>query len=196
MGNVADEENACADGVHCEETLTSEDIYKGKVFSVTRDTARLQNDNVVLREVVHHPGGAGVVALDEAGKVALVRQFRYAQQREMWEIPAGKLEKGEPPAHAARRELEEEVGCTADHWRDFGRLAPTPAYCTEVIYLYLATGLHKSRQNLDDDEFLTVEWVPLAEAVRMVMDGRIIDAKSVAGLLRAAARPGEPPIKK
>lgn len=172
---------------HREETLSSEEIYRGRVFTVTRDTARLENGSVVPREVVHHGGGAGIIALDEAGRVALVRQFRYAQGRELLEIPAGKVEAGEPPRETARRELAEEVGRTADRLVDFGSLIPTAAYCTEVIWLFLATGLRGAKQNLDADEFLTVSWMPLDEAVQLVLDGAITDAKTVAGLLRAKA---------
>lgn len=171
--------------VHYEEKLSSEKIYTGKVFRVTKDTVRLENGHEATREVVHHNGGSGIVALDDEGRVALVRQYRYAQQQELLELPAGKVEVGEPPRETAIRELAEEAGRTADHWLDFGSVIPTGAYCTEVIWLFLATGLHKTGQQLDEDEFLTVSWMPLDEAVALVHSGQITDSKTVSGLLRA-----------
>lgn len=170
---------------HHEDKIASEEIYQGKIFTVTRDTVRLENGREASREVVHHHGGAGILALDGEGRLAMVRQFRYAQGREVLEIPAGKLEPGEPPRATALRELGEEVGCRADTLLDFGSIIPTAAYCTETIYLFLATGLHKTGQQLDEDEFLTVSWLPFAEAVELVLAGEITDAKSVAGILRA-----------
>ncbi len=168
-----------------EETLSSSEIFKGRVFTITVDEARLANGSVHRREVVHHSGGAGVVALNRAGEVALVRQFRYAVGREMLEIPAGKMEPGEPPEHCARRELREEAGVTAARFAPFGGVLPTCAYCTERIYIYLATRLEDAPRDLDEDELLDVLWLPLDEAVQRVMDGGIDDAKTVSALLRA-----------
>lgn len=170
---------------YTEKQLSSEKIFEGKVFDITKDEIQLVNGNTALREVVHHNGGASVVAINEKGEVALVRQFRYAAGREMVEIPAGKIEPGEDPKNTAIRELEEEAGVKAEKITDFGQVLPTCAYCTEIIYIYLATGLTPAKQNLDEDEFLDVFWLQLEEAVEMVMDGRIDDAKTVSGLLRA-----------
>lgn len=171
---------------YSEEKLSSETIFEGRVFSVTQDEIRLVNGHTTIREVVHHSGGAAIVALSEAGEVALVRQYRYAAGCEMTEIPAGKIEPGEDPRETALRELGEEAGLTADNFVAFGRVIATCAYCTEVIHLFLATGLHQTQQNLDDDEFLDVFWLPLDEVVEMVMDGRITDGKTVSGILRAS----------
>ncbi len=168
-----------------EEKLSSNEIFKGRVFTVTVDEALLANGSVHRREVVHHTGGAGVVALNQAGEVALVRQFRYAVGKEMLEVPAGKIEPGEDPREGARRELREEAGVTAGVFQPFGTILPTCAYCTERIYLYLATQLSDAPRDLDEDELLDVLWLPLDEAVQRVMDGGIDDAKTVSALLRA-----------
>lgn len=167
-----------------EDRLSGKTIFEGRVFTVTQDEIRLVNGHTATREVVHHSGGAAVVALNDRQEVALVRQFRYAAGQEMTELPAGKIEKGEEPRQTATRELAEEAGLAADNFISFGQVIPTCAYCTEIIYLYLATGLHPVPQQLDADEFLDVFWVSLDEAVEMVMDGRIADAKTVSGLLR------------
>ena len=168
-----------------EETITSEELFKGRIISVRRDTVRLPNGHTSTREVVHHNGGAGIVALNDKGEVALVRQFRYAVGQVLYEIPAGKIEPGEPPIETARRELGEEAGLTADSLTEFGQIIPTCGYCDEIIYLFLATGLHETHQNLDEDEFVEPLWLPLAEAKQMVLNGEITDSKTVVGLLRA-----------
>ena len=172
---------------HGEKTLTSKELYNGKVIRVTLDTVELENGDTSFREVVHHHGGACVLAVTPAEEIYMVRQFRYAFGQELWELPAGKLEAGEDPRAAALRELGEECGVTADEFRDFGAVYPTVGYCTEVIYLYLARGLHAAKQHLDDDEFLDVYKVPFEKAYRMVLDGEIKDSKSVAGILKYAA---------
>lgn len=171
---------------HFEKQLTSDEIFSGKVVRLTVDTVQLENDNTSIREVVHHGGGAAIIALNEKGEVALVRQFRYAAGKELIELPAGKIEPGEPPMETAIRELREEVACVADTFVPFGSIIPTCAYCTEVIYLFLATNLHSvGEQQLDADEFVDFFWLPLDKAVSMVMSGEITDAKTVAGILRA-----------
>ncbi len=171
-----------------EELLASETVYDGKIIRLTKDTIRLVNGEEALREVVHHSGGAAVVALNEKNEIALVRQYRHAVGREMVEIPAGKREEGEDPRETAIRELREEAGVTADHVEDFGRVLPTCAYCTEVDHIFLATGLHPCGQDLDQDEFLSVFWAPLSHVVQQVLNGEIDDAKTVSGVLRAYYR--------
>lgn len=170
---------------HTEKQLSSKEIFNGQIIRVTLDTVQLENGHQSRREVVHHNGGAGIVALNQKGEVALVRQYRYAVGREVLEIPAGKIEVGEPPLKTARRELEEETGFTAQTLKAFGQVLPTVGYCTEVIYLFLARGLQKTAQHLDEDEFLDVFWLPLGQAVEMVLRGEISDSKTVAGLLKA-----------
>lgn len=172
---------------HFEKRLSRETIFTGHVISVTVDAVELENGYTSTREVVHHHGGAGVAALNEAGEIYLVRQYRYALDRELIEIPAGKLEPGEDPFETAKRELGEEAGLVADEYRDLGFIIPTCGYCTEIIYLYAAKGLAPVRQHLDPDEFLSVFTMPLDEAVQRVLSGEITDSKTVAAILKVKA---------
>lgn len=168
-----------------EKTTGSEKTYQGKVFYVTRDTAELEDGKEVQRDVVHHSGGVCVVPLTEKGTVLMVKQFRYPMQQVTLEIPAGKLETGEDPADCGRRELREEAGRTCGKYTPLGKLFPTPAYDTEVIHMYLAQELSAPEaQDLDDGEFLDVTELPLEQAVQMVMDGEIPDAKTQIALLK------------
>ena len=170
-----------------EKTLFSQQVYDGGFIQVTEDRVLLPSGREGKRSVVRHKGGAAVVALDHQTRVALVRQYcyRYATDREMIELPAGKLEDNEPPMEAAVRELEEEAGLTAESWQAFGQIVPTCGYCDEIIYLFLATRLQEVEQKLDEDEYLSLFWLPLDQAVAMVLSGEIDDAKTVSGLLRA-----------
>ncbi len=171
--------------MHLEEkTLSSEQIYDGRVVKLFVDKAELENGDIVTREVIKHPGGVCVVPLDDEQNVLMVKQFRYPSHRVLLEIPAGKLELGEDHRECGLRELKEETGCTCDEFTYLGNLIPTPAYDNEVIHMYLARGLHKGEQKLDDDEFLEVEKIPLVKAVEMVMNNEIADAKTQIALLR------------
>ena len=172
---------------HSETTLDSRPVFEGRVFTVTFDRVRLENGAESTREVVHHHGGACIAALTDADEIYLVRQYRYALQQEVLELPAGKLEKGEDPFEAAKRELAEESGLVAQHYTDLGEFYPTVGYCSEIIYTWLATGLSPCAMHLDEDEFLTPEKLPLDEAVAMVLDGRIKDGKTAATLLKIDA---------
>ena len=172
---------------HFEKTLNSDTRLEGRVFTVTVDKVELENGRTSTREVVHHHGGACIAALTENDEIYLVRQFRYAFGQELWELPAGKLEKGEDPFEAARRELGEECGLTAEHFVDLGPVYPTVGYCTEIIYCWAATGLSPCGMHLDEDEFLTPEKVPFDRAVEMVLSGEIRDGKTVAALLKIKA---------
>ena len=173
--------------VHFEKTLSSETLFEGRVITLTKDTALLENGRTATREVVHHHGGACIVPYFADGTICMVRQFRYAMQQELWELPAGKLEKGEDPFEAAKRELEEECGLTADHYTSLGEFYPTVGYDTEIIYTWVATGLHETHMHLDADEFLTPDRVPLEKAYEMVMRGEIKDGKTIAGVLKLKA---------
>ncbi len=167
-----------------EKTQNQKYIFNGKIINLRVDEATMPNGNECVREVVEHPGGVSVAALTDKKEVLFVRQFRYPMSEVVLELPAGKLEKGEDPFEAGKRELEEETGARASKYYDLGKTYPTPAYCEEIIYLYAATGLEFSKQNLDDDEFLSVEKIPLEKAVEMVMNNEIYDLKTQAAILK------------
>ncbi|MEM1486067.1 NUDIX hydrolase [Oscillospiraceae bacterium PP1C4] len=169
---------------HFEKKLDSTTIYEGKILTLKRDRVELENGSITTREVVEHHGGVAVLALDENNQILFVSQFRYPFGEVLLELPAGKLEKGENPAECGVRELREECGCTAERFVPLAQMYPTCAYDTEIIHLYFASGLHVSDQHLDEDEFLTVERIPVEEAVKMVLDGKIPDAKTQLGILK------------
>ena len=174
------------DIVHFEKTLSSETLFEGRVITLTKDTALLENGKTATREVVHHHGGACILPVDADGSVTMVRQFRYAFGEEIWELPAGKLEADEDPFEAAKRELSEECGLTADNFIDLGVVYATVGYDSEKIYLWAATGLHSTAQHLDAGEFLDVVKMPFDEALGLVMDGTIKDSKTQVALLKYA----------
>ena len=167
-----------------ERRLRSETIFDGKIIKVKKDQAELPGGGQAVREVVEHPGGVCVLALDEDGSVALVRQFRYPIQQQLLELPAGKLEYGEDHYAAAVRELSEETGLEAEEWTYLGYMLPTPGYCTERIHMYLARKLKRKKQHLDADEFLDVLTVPFETLAEQVMDNTITDGKTVAATLK------------
>lgn len=171
--------------MHLEEkTISSEQLFDGKVVKLFVDKAELENGEIVTREMIKHPGGVCIVPLDEDDNVLMVRQFRYPPHKVLLEIPAGKMEYGEDHRECGLRELKEETGCTCDEFIYLGNLIPTPAYDNEVIHMYLARGLHAGSQKLDDDEFLDVEKIPLEKAVEMIMNNEIEDAKTQLALLK------------
>lgn len=176
---------------HFEKTLESHVVYQGRVITVTRDTALLEDGTTALRDVVHHHGGACILPYYEDGTICMVRQFRYAMQQELWELPAGKLEAGEDPFEAAKRELEEECGVTADEYIPLGCIYPTVGYDSEKIHIWIARGLHATRQHLDEDEFLDVHKLPFDQVLQMVLDNTIRDSKTVAAVLRYALMRGQ-----
>jgi len=168
-----------------EKTLTSQQVFDGRLLKVYRDEVELSEGGTSIREIVHHPGGAAVVALDGEGNVYLERQFRYPYRKVVTEIPAGKLEPGEDPAAAIRRELQEEIGATAGRWDSLGHIMPSVGYTDEMLYLFLARELTFGERHLDEDEFLEPFKLPFGEALAQAADGRISDGKTVAALFRA-----------
>ncbi len=164
-----------------ERTVKKNYVFEGKIVRVRRDDAVLPNGNPCIREVVEHNGGAAILCVRD-GKVALVRQFRYAYGEELLEIPAGKLEKGEDPMAAAGRELEEETGLIAEHLSLLFTLYPTPGYSSEKIYIYLAEGVREGRRHPDEDEFLDLVTVPIEEAARLIREDKIRDAKTIVAI--------------
>ncbi len=172
--------------MHLEEkTLSSDLAYQAKIFRVTKDTALLEDGTKAVRDVVHHSGGVCVVPLTDRGTLLMVKQYRYPMHEVTLEVPAGKTEPGEDHYECGLRELREEAGRTCNSYTYLGKLYPTPAYDTEVIHMYLARELSApEEQKLDDEEFLDVVELPLTEAINMVMDGKIHDAKTQIALLK------------
>jgi len=159
-------------------------LFRGRIISLTQEQVRLPNGYQAELEIVHHPGGAAVVALDQAGRVCLLRQYRYATGGWLWELPAGKIDDQEPPAHTARRELAEEAGRIAADWRELGFMHSSPGILTEVVYLYLARDLTPVHLGHEQEEVIEIHWLPLTEALRWCADGTISDAKTLIGLCR------------
>ena len=168
-----------------EKTIEKNTVYEGVIVNVRRDKAELVNGKVVGREVVEHPGGVTVIPVEPDGTVWCVRQFRYPFGREMLEVPAGKLERGEDPFDCAVRELSEETGLTADEFVYLGPCCTSPGFSTEVLHIYIALGLHQGAMHLDPDEFLNVEKYGLEELTDRVMSGEIDDAKTIIAVLKA-----------
>ena len=167
-----------------EKTLASREVYRGRIIRVREDTVLLPNGKEGRREVVEHPGGVGILALD-GDDVLLVRQYRYAFSRVLTEIPAGKREPGEEPSVTARRELKEEIGAEAEKWTELGALIASPGCYGETLYLYLAQELTFGATYPDEDEFLDVLRMHFDQAVEQCMCGELTDAKTVAALLKA-----------
>ncbi len=168
-----------------EKTVSTREIYKGRIVHLVEDTVLLPNGKTAGRELVLHNGGVGVIAVDEDKNVLMVRQFRKPYDEVVLEIPAGKLEKGEEPLPAGMRELSEETGYEAKEYTFLGKFYPTPGYCSEIIHLYLARKLSFVGQHLDPDEFVEAEKIPLEKLVQMVMDNQIPDGKTAIAILKA-----------
>ncbi|MCA1635485.1 MAG: NUDIX hydrolase [Acidobacteria bacterium] len=171
------------------EVLASEKIFKGRIIEVAVDTVR-EGDQTYVREVVRHDGGAGVVAYFEDGSVALVRQYRHPAGRYVLELPAGKIEGGEPPEACAARELEEEIGVRASRIEQLSEFFTTPGFCSERLWVFLADGLTETTRSHEEDEIIEVVRLPFARALGMIASGEIDDAKTIIGLLLAADKLG------
>lgn len=163
--------------------LQGEEVFSGRLLKVHRDRVRLPDGSEAVREYIRHPGAVVILALLGDGRVVLERQFRYPHAREFIELPAGKRDPGETPEATGRRELKEETGYVAAEWRRLGVIHNAIGYSDEGIELWLARGLELRAPKLEAGEFLEVFALPLAEALEMVRDGRITDAKTVVGLL-------------
>ena len=168
-----------------EKQVETTTVYEGIIVNVRRDIAELQNGNRAMREVVEHPGGVGIVAVTKENKVLMVRQYRYPMEVEVLEIPAGKLDKGEDPFECAKRELSEETGYTAGKYVDFGVMYPSPGFCRETLYLYLALDLKAGEMHLDENELLSVEEIQIDELMEKIMSNELCDAKTIIGIMKA-----------
>src|SRR4051812_10274406 len=175
--------------IEAPEILDTEEVYHGRVIDVAVYTVR-EREVTYKREVVHHPGGAGVVAVFDDSTVALVRQYRQPPVRYLLELPAGRLDPPERPEECAARELEEEIGVRAGRLEKLAEFFTTPGFCEEKLWVYLATELTESAQNLEGDEMIEIVRVSFARAFEMIADGEIEDAKTIIGLMLAAPRLG------
>lgn len=170
-----------------EEFVSRENVFHGRILDLHVDTVRLPNGRLTTREVVDHPGGVAIVAIDENDNVLTVKQYRYAFKTVLEEIPAGKLERGEDPRAAALRELSEETGASCETLTPLGEIYASPGGFGEVLHLYMASGLTFGSQHPDEDEFITFERVPFGELLRRCLSGEIRDGKTVAGVLKVYA---------
>lgn len=169
-----------------EKTLSSKSVFDGRILHITLDEVELPNGKKSKREVVNHPGGVTVAALDEDNCLLFVRQFRYPYKEVVLELPAGKLEKGSTPLENGKRELMEETGAEGYSYISLGQLYPSPGYTSEIIHLYACKVKSQGSSNPDDGEFLNVEKIPLDKAVEMVLNNQISDAKTQVAVLKTA----------
>ena len=168
-------------------TETEQLIYQGKIIQLAEKTSTLPNGEQMTLEIIHHPGGAAVAAINEAHQICLIRQYRVVVHDWLWELPAGKIDNREDPLLTAQRELQEEAGISASSWTSLGQQLSSPGIFDEVIHLYLARDLAPARQATEPHEVLEVHWIPLQEAIEMAHNGTIQDAKTLTGIFRAAA---------
>ena len=163
-------------------------VFSGRVITVNVETVRLPNGHVADLEIIHHPGGAAVVAINEEQRVCLLRQYRHAVGGWIWELPAGKLEAAEPALATARRELSEEAGVEATDWVSLGDYVSSPGVFTETVKLFMARGLRPVKMAHEAGELIEVHWIPFSEACQRTLSGELNDGKTALGLLRAQTR--------
>jgi ADP-ribose pyrophosphatase len=165
--------------------LKSENTYNGRAFSVRRDHLLTPSGNTVKYDIIEHIGSVSIVPVDENGQIYFVRQYRHAAQMDLLELPAGTLEPGEPPEEAALREIREEIGMAAQTIREIGSFYLAPGYSTELMRVFLASGLTHDPLDPDADEYLSVEKLPVVAALQLAESGQMQDAKSMAALFLA-----------
>lgn len=173
-----------------EKTISSEMIYEGAILNLRRDKVYVRGDNTSYREIVEHNGGVAIAALTDQGELLMVRQYRKAAEQVVMEVPAGKRETKEDPLFTAMRELKEETGYSAKKFRHLSSFYSSIGYSTEVIHIYLATGLTPGETDFDENEAIDIESHPVSELKEMVLRGEIIDAKTIAAILLVAAQLG------
>ncbi len=167
-----------------EKTISKEYIFKGEVINMRVDTITTPFGNTATRELVEHPGGVCVVALDENGCVIMEKQYRRPFDTVLFEIPAGKLFLGEDPFECGKREFEEETGMCAKKYTNLGEMYSSPGFCNEIIYMYLAQDLYEGKENPDDDELIETSRVPLGKLVQMILSGEIKDSKTCIAIMK------------
>ena len=170
-----------------EKTINSTSVFDGRILHITLDDVELEDGKKSKREVVNHPGGVTVAALDDDNNLLFVRQFRYPYKEVVLELPAGKLEKGSTPLENGKRELLEETGLEGYSYISLGQVYPSPGYTSEIIHLYACRVKSQGEQKLDEGEFLNVETISLNKAVEMVLNNMIPDAKTQIAVLKTAA---------
>lgn len=168
-----------------EKTLDSQMMYDGRIIKVYKDNVELADGKKSFREVVRHSGGVVILAIKDYDKILLVKQYRYPIGETVLELPAGKLEKGEDPFEAAKRELEEETGYCANKWTDLGYINTSPGFSDEKLYLYLAQDLEYTHCHPDEGEIIQVFEYKYDDVLKMIDNGEINDAKTICGLMRA-----------
>ena len=170
-----------------ETTISQKDIFNGKILHVIHDEVELEDGTRTMREVVRHPGGVCVAAVDDDSNLLFVRQFRYPYKEVVLELPAGKLEKGATPLENGKRELREETGAEGYSYISLGQVYPSPGYTDEIIHLYACRVRSVGEACPDEGEFLNVERIPVIKAAEMVLNNRIFDAKTQIAVLKTAA---------
>jgi ADP-ribose pyrophosphatase len=188
---TADQANARTKGEKPDAHLGSKELYKGKIFTLDRDTVRFPDDTVAEMDIIRHPGASAIVPFlsdpeGEAPQLLLLRQYRYAAGGYVYEVPAGRLDGDESPADCAARELKEETGCTAETMEPLFTMFTTPGFTDEKIHVFMATGLSHGEAAREADEFAEVIIMPLAEALELIRVGEIVDAKTALSILYAA----------
>ena len=164
--------------------MTNKLIHKGNLLEVHSERVDFPTGGHTYFDIVKHPGGAVIAAINDDNEICLLKQWRHALGQTIWELPAGCLEPGEPPMETAKRELEEEAGVKAQQWRDLGKISSSPGFSNEMLYLYEARELSEGTLKLDDAEQLTAHWLPIEKVLEMAREGEIIDAKTLAVLFR------------
>ncbi len=171
-----------------EKTVSTEDIFKGKIIDVKLHKVLMPDGQTADREIVGHPGGVGIVAVTEDNKIILVKQYRKPLEKAIYEIPAGKLDSDEDIEVGGRRELMEETGAIAKNFEYLGFMYPSPGFTDEITHIYLATELSFGESNPDEDEFLDIEFFDISEVKKMIMNNEICDGKTVIGFFKMMER--------
>lgn len=166
-------------------------LYRGRIIDLGIEAVELPNRQQVSLEIVRHPGGAVIAAIDDRSQICLLYQYRHATGGFIWEVPAGKIDSGEAPLATAQRELQEEAGILAEQWSELGVIYSTPGFCDERLHLYLAQNLTLTSHSPQSDEDIQVRWLAFTEALEWACTGQIQDAKTLVVLFRAAMALGQ-----